>query len=121
MTPVVHTITMEMSLPEAQRLLEEHGIRHLPVVDGEKLVGVISDRDIARLEGFPMVNFNSVSVADAMSSRPYSVGPETDLVEVVRTMAANKYGSAIVVEGRRVSGIFTVVDALKILAGLLEA
>ncbi|MCA9705245.1 MAG: CBS domain-containing protein [Myxococcales bacterium] len=116
MTPSVHTISMESTLPEARNLMQEHGIRHLPVLDEGKLVGLLSDRDLARLEGFPMVDFNLVSVPDAMSEQPYVVSPDTAALEVVRTMRDQRYGSAIVTEAGKVVGVFTTTDALRALA-----
>lgn len=116
MTPSVHTISMESTLPQARTLMEEHGIRHLPVLDGSKLVGVISDRDLARMEGFPMIDFNLVSVPDAMSDEPYVVAPDTPAIEVFRTMHKERYGSAIVADGGTVVGVFTTTDALRVLA-----
>lgn len=115
MTPSVHTISMESTLPQARTLMEEHGIRHLPVLDGSKLVGLISDRDLARMEGFPMIDFNLVSVPDAMSDEPYVVAPSTPAIEVFRTMHQQRYGSAIVADGESVVGVFTTTDALRVL------
>lgn len=116
MTPSVHTISMESTLPQARELMEKHDIRHLPVLDGSKLVGLISDRDLARMEGFPMVDFNLVSVPDAMSDEPYVVSPETPAIEVIGTMRDKRYGSAIVTVGDAVVGVFTTTDALRVLA-----
>ncbi|MEX1363204.1 MAG: CBS domain-containing protein [Nannocystaceae bacterium] len=115
MTPSVHTISMESTLPEARALMEKLGIRHLPVLDGSKLVGLLSDRDLARMEGFPMIDFNLVAVPDAMSDEPYVVAPETPALEVFRTMRDNRYGSAIVSDGKAIIGVFTTTDALRVL------
>jgi len=115
MTRVVHTVPMETSLPHARSLMEKHRVRHLPVVDGEKLVGVLSERDLGRLEGFPMVNLNLVSVPDAMSEVPYVVAPTTPLLEVLQNMHEHRYGSVVVVENDHIVGIFTTIDALSLL------
>jgi acetoin utilization protein AcuB len=119
MTPTVHTVDLETSLPDARRLMQAHGIRHLPVLDGARLVGVVSQRDVVALETSPFIDTSTVSVHDAMAEVPYAVPPETPLREVVQVMAENKYGSVVVIEGERVCGIFTTVDAMAILAEML--
>lgn len=119
MTPSVHTIALESTLPKARDLMRQHGIRHLPVLDGGKLVGLLSDRDLARLEGFPMIDFDLVSVPDAMSTELFTVSPDAPARDVARTMHERRYGSAIVAEGSAVLGIFTTTDALRVLADVL--
>jgi acetoin utilization protein AcuB len=120
MSATVHTIDLETSLPDARRRMTELGVRHLPVLDGRNIVGLLSDRDLARLEGFPMVDFNLVSVPDAMSDDPYVVGPKTPVIDVVRTMREHRYGSAIVADHGRVVGIFTTTDVLGLTLAMLE-
>lgn len=115
MTPSVHTISMESTLPQARAMMEDHSIRHLPVLDGQKLVGLLSDRDLARLEGFPMFDFNLVAVPDAMSESPYVVTPQTPAIDVLREMRDHRYGSAIVCDDGKVVGVFTTIDALGVL------
>lgn len=119
MTPTVHTVDLEASLPEARRLMQEHRIRHLPVLDGARLVGVVSQRDVVALETSPFIDTSVVSVHDAMAEVPYAVAPETPLREVVQVMAENKYGSVVIIENEAVRGIFTTVDAMSVLAELL--
>jgi acetoin utilization protein AcuB len=113
-------VDLESSLPAARELMKRHGVRHLPVVDGEKLVGLLSERELGRLEGFPMVDLNLVAVPDAMAGSPYVVTPDTPLREVVRTMMRERFGSAIVAENTRVVGMFTTTDALNVLARVLD-
>jgi acetoin utilization protein AcuB len=119
MTPTVHTVDIETSLPEARRLMHAHQVRHLPVVDGARLVGLVSQRDIVALETSPYIDTSTVSVQDAMAEVPFAVPPETPLREVVQVMAENKYGSVVVVEGDAIRGIFTTIDAMGVLAELL--
>lgn len=120
MTQIVHTIPMETSLPEARRLMTESRVRHLPVMDEGKLVGLLSERDLGRLEGFSWVDLALVSVPDAMVDVPYVVSPETPFIEVLRTMLAHRYGSALVSDQGRLVGIFTTTDALAWLIETLE-
>lgn len=96
------------------------GVRHLPVLDGGKLVGVLSERDVAFATSIASIDPDEVPVGDAMSSEPLVVGPEMPLGVVARTMAQKKVGCVIVVDGRDVVGIITTTDALAILADVLS-
>jgi acetoin utilization protein AcuB len=81
---------------------------------------VLTDRDLKFVESFEGVDPARLTVADAMIEKPYAVGPDTPLDDVVSTMASEKYGSAIVVQNHKVVGIFTTVDACRALAELLS-
>jgi len=119
MTTTPHSIGGDETLSTASELLSQHGIRHLPVLEGERLLGVLTDRDIKFVEGFRDVDPTTLTVAEAMVEEPYAVSPDTPLDEVTNTMAEQKYGCAIVVQNRRVVGIFTTVDACRALSELL--
>jgi acetoin utilization protein AcuB len=120
MTQSVYTVSLETSLEGAHRIMRDEGIRHLPVFDGKKLVGVVSERELEMLRAFPMIDMALTSVSDAMAEQTYVVAPDTPLQQVVRTMAENKYGSALVVETDEVRGIFTTIDALAVIDLLLS-
>jgi acetoin utilization protein AcuB len=91
-------------------------IRHLPVLHGGKLIGLLSLRDLHLVETLPNVDPELVRVEEAMTQDVYAVEPKTPLKQVVSEMAARKLGSAVVVEGSKVVGVFTTVDALDLLA-----
>ncbi len=120
MSPAVHTIGPTSSLSKAVKAMREHQIRHLPVVDREQVVGVLSQRDILIMESLPGVNPTEVRVDEAMVRDVFTASPETPVGEVVETMLERKLGSTIVCEGDRVLGVFTTTDALRALHDLLE-
>jgi acetoin utilization protein AcuB len=113
--PVV--VTSEDTLAEAHRVMRERNIRHLPVVDAGALVGVVSQRDLYQAETLRGVDPASEPVREAMSTEPFTVGPDEPLEAVAAAMAEKKYGSAVVVDRGFVVGVFTTVDALRALAG----
>lgn len=114
------TIAPERTLAEAHRIMRERNIRHLPVVDGGRLVGVLSQRDLYLLETLHSVDPAQETVAEAMSRDPYAVGPDAPLERVALEMAERRIGSVIVVDGGAVVGVFTTVDALLALSGVLR-
>lgn len=115
-----HSIGVDQTLEHAHRLLREHDIRHLPVLSGGKLVGIVTDRDLAVIESLSGVSQKDVPVEEAMSSSVYAVAPDTPLDEVADEMARHKYGSAVVMQNGHVVGIFTTVDACRALHDLLH-
>jgi len=121
MTVCPHTIGREQTLDVARRFMREHSIRHLPVLDAGALVGIVSDRDLEFVLSIAEVDPKHVLVEDAMTPEPYIVPPDAKLSRVAAEMAEHKYGSAIVVESGHVAGVFTTVDALRVLARMLEA
>jgi acetoin utilization protein AcuB len=120
MTTTPHTANRDVTLAKASALMRTHGIRHLPVMDGDALLGVITERDIKFAESFSIVDPEQVTVYGAMAEELYCVDPETPLDEVAATMAEKRYGSAIIVQNKRVVGVFTTVDACRALSELLN-
>ena len=102
-------------------MMNEYKIRHLPVLEGGKLVGLLTDRDLRLVESFKDVDATKLKVEEAMSSVVFSVEPDAALDEVVGTMAERKYGSAVVMQNGKVVGIFTTVDVCRALAELLHS
>ena len=120
MTPGPHTIGQEQTLDAAHSVMREHGVRHLPVLEGGKLVGVLSQRDLHLVETMRDVDPATTTVDEAMTSDVYITGPDAPLDEVAEKMAEHKYGSAVIVERGKVVGMFTTVDALHALAQLAK-
>jgi acetoin utilization protein AcuB len=120
MTPAPHTISTHQTLAEAHQAMRERGVRHLPVVQEGKLVGVVSQRDLYLLETLRGVDVSRELVEEAMSGEPFVVGPDASLEEVAEAMADRRHGSAVVVEDATVVGIFTSTDALRALVALLR-
>jgi acetoin utilization protein AcuB len=116
MTSSPRTVRPRQTLAEAHRLMRRHRIRHLPVLDRGKLVGIVSQRDLMLIETLPDVNPREVPVEDAMISDVFSVPPGAPLASVASRMAAQKLGAVVIVEDGQVVGLFTATDACRALA-----
>ncbi len=112
MTTNPHTIGAEQPLAKAHKTMRDLRIRHLPVLEGGELVGILSDRDLRLVESFKDVDPEQVSVREACSEDIYQVSPKAPLTEVCAEMALHKYGSVLVVDNHKLVGIFTWIDAL---------
>jgi acetoin utilization protein AcuB len=109
-------ITSDRTLADAHRVMRERQIRHLPVVDSGRLVGVVSQRDLYLLETLQGIDPDAERVEEAMTAEPFTVATDAPLEDVASVMAERRYGSAVVLQGGEVVGLFTTVDALRALA-----
>ena len=128
MTAPATTISQDSYLIDAALLLRSTGIRHLPIVDGDRLVGIITDRDIQRgapslLEVTTQEEYNAVfkrtPLAHVMVRDPLFVSPDTPLRDAAALLIEYKYGCLPVVEKGKVVGMITVIDMLTVLRRFL--
>lgn len=115
MTEQPFTVGREQTMARAHELMREHRMRHLPVLHGGRLVGIVSERDLHLVEGMPNTDPSVVRVEEAMTADPWEVAPEMPVAEAAQVMADKRFGAAIVVEKQKVVGIFTTIDALRAL------
>jgi len=115
MTRRLVTIAPETSCDEARRLMDEHGIRHLPVVASGRLVGMVSDRDVRSAGAWDMV------AGQIMTPEPVTVTPETRVEHAARLMLDARFGSLPVTDvGHTLIGIVTYTDLLRAFVQVIE-
>lgn len=120
MTTSPHSVGPEQTLATAHSMMREHHIRHLPVLQGGKLVGMLTERDVALIASMQGASEKITTVEDAMSSDVYAVTPDAPLDEVASEMAEKKYGSTVVLQNNKIVGIFTTTDVCRALSELLH-
>jgi acetoin utilization protein AcuB len=101
----------------ALQIMDEHKLRHLPVMKDGVVVGEVSDRDL-RVWSKQVAAAAETPVSQIMVEEPFVISSKASLEEVASAMAARKIGCAIVVDEGHLVGMFTVTDALKALAQL---
>lgn len=126
MTREVVTVAPETTAAEALALCRGNRIRHLPVLEGARLVGVISDRDLraatlalgdpARAEALQRLR-----VADEMAREVETARPEDPIEDAAMAMYERKIGCLPVVDGEELVGIVTSSDVLRALVRLVGA
>lgn len=131
MTPDPVTVTLKTNIAEVWDLMRDLEIRHVPVVDNDAVVGMLSDRDISRLnlartlevEGIDALRRGlATPIVHVMSSDVIAVEPETELSEVVDLLLEHKVGALPVVlpDSRQIVGIISYIDVLRALREVLE-
>jgi CBS domain-containing protein len=113
------TVEEHESLSIADRVMKLGRIRHMPVVSGPRLIGLLSQRDLLHnalseaLGGSTEENarvLDAIRVADCMTKDPVTVSPETSLAEAAQVMLKYKYGCLPVVLNDELVGILTEAD-----------
>ena len=117
MTPFPYSLDANADVTTAWAMMEEHGIRHIPVTQGETVLGVVSERDLWRCQA---EGRNDIDMGGLVSAAPFIVEWSASLAEVAREMGARKIGSAVVLRDGRLAGILTTTDVCVYLAEVLE-
>lgn len=119
MTKTVHCITPEVSLEQAWKVMHRYQVRHLPVMWGDKVAGILSDRDLLvhanRGVGGELV-FPRTTVADAMTTKPFTALPTATISSLARLMLDAHIDSIpIVSRTDELVGLVTSTDLLELL------
>ncbi len=116
------TVSAQESLSTVEDIMRLGRVRHMPVVSGGRLVGVVSERDLLRSS---LSNLSShrtderkaflyaIEIERVMSEPPIVVSPEATIVQAARTMAEAKIGCLPVVRDEELLGIVTETDVLR--------
>jgi len=122
MKPNPITVGPHDSFRHAMNLIRQRGIRHLPVLDSGRLVGIVTDRDIRQASPSPATSLEmhelhylleKVKVCDVMTAKVITVTPDTPIEEAARLMLAHRIGSLPVLRGTLLVGIITETDMLQ--------
>jgi len=117
--PVV--VSEDTPLGRVLELMRSCEIRHVLVMQGERLTGIFSNRDVRRmLDSAELRPVPSVPIAALMTENPVTVSPETSLLEAARAILEGKIGALPVTEEGRAVGILTSQDALEALLAWVE-
>jgi len=116
------TATPETSLAEVQRLMRANNIRHVPVVSGRRLVGMITDRDLRDAIPSPATTLSRGEIAYRLETTPIktcmtrevvSIDPEMEMVQATRLLLQRQIGCLPVVEHGTLVGVITDMDCLR--------
>jgi acetoin utilization protein AcuB len=123
MSDALETVSPDAHLHDALTRMNRAGYRHLPVVENDKLVGIITDRDIRLAVNSPLVEaeadltreaiLDDVRIDDCMTRDPQCVSPDTLLHEAADLLTLNKFGAMPVVDGDKLVVMISYIDFLK--------
>jgi acetoin utilization protein AcuB len=122
MNSAPQVVSAHDQLHTALTKMNQAGYRHLPVIDDDKLVGIITDRDLRLAVNSPVVNeenvkretvLDRVRVDQCMTPDPQCVSSNTPLHEVADLLSLNKFGAMPVVDEGKLVGMISYIDFLK--------
>ena len=118
----IYSVQYDETVSAAQKIMSSHGIRHLPVLDGKKIMGILSERDIilGRAVYRDRAFEGNVFVKDICLFNECAVNADAHLDEVARFMSKARLDAVVVVENKEPVGIFTSTDACRLLADLCK-
>jgi CBS domain-containing protein len=123
MTLEVTTLGRNDSLQLAKDIMTLGRVRHFPVVEDEKVVGVVSQRDLYRASLGSVMKYGEkaqraflegIAVKEVMNEPPITIAPHASVKEAARLMVEKKIGCLPVLEGPKLVGIVTETDMLKL-------
>lgn len=118
MSSALITLNPRATLAQARALLDQHRIRHLLVLEGGKLAGIITDRDIRSVTSAS--SLEKLRVGEVMTKNVITVGPETRIQEAAKLLLTHRIGGLPVVKRGELQGIITETDLLKALVEIME-
>ena len=126
----LHTVTPATTLPEALRLTSQRGVRHLPVLDGDRLVGILSDRDLKRAMASPATSLevhelnyllDRLRVEEIMTRTVITISRLAPIEEAAWLMVQEKIGALPVTDDGRLIGLVTETDVLRLFVRAMGA
>jgi acetoin utilization protein AcuB len=116
MTPFPHVVQVDDSVLVAKALMVEHDVRHLPVKEGNALLGVLTDRDLKRAldPGLGLPPKEELFVRDVFVPDAYVVDVAEPIDLVLEQLSTRHIGSALVTKHGRLVGIFTLTDSARL-------
>lgn len=127
MTKDVITLTLDDSLFNAEKLFNKHHIRHIPVVEEDRIIGMLSLTDLLRMsfvdsynDGQPIDTaiYNMLTISQIMANNPEKTSPDSTIKDVALLLASKEFHALPVVENEKLIGIITTTDLLNYLVDL---
>jgi acetoin utilization protein AcuB len=123
MTSFPYFAHTEDSALKLEKIMDQRGIRHLPIQDDGRLVGIVSERDLHHVvnRSAGAEEKERVRARDIMVAQPYVAGFNTPLNEVLAEMARRRIGAAIITRRGKLAGILSTMDVCRVFAEYLTA
>ncbi|ATA89471.1 CBS domain-containing protein [Capnocytophaga stomatis] len=118
------TLTPTQSLYDAERLFKKHKIRHIPVVESDRIIGIVSYSDLLRISFADMTDnedevtsvvYDMYTIPQIMAKTPLTVNSDATIKEVAEILSKQSFHSIPVLENDKLVGIVTTTDLINYL------
>lgn len=116
MSKPVRKITKDVSVREAVKIMDENNIGVLPVVENDKPIGVITERDILRRVVAKNIDLDKKKAEDIMTKNPITIEHDATILEATRLMSENGFRRLLVVKNGKLVGVVTAKDIIEVLS-----
>ena len=117
MSQPIISISKDKSIFETAKRMDEKQIGVLPVMKGDVLEGIVTERDVVRKVVAKGLDPHQVVVAEIMSQHVLTVDVDAKLIDVAKMMIDKKFRRVLVTENAKIIGIITARDLVKMLSG----
>ena len=117
MSQKIVTISPDKRVGQALKLMQKHQIRHVPVMEHDRMVGWITSRDLREVLLASMLE--EIKVGDVMVQAPLSVTPDTEVEEAARLIHEHRIGGMPVMQGEKLVGVITMLDLISAFIAML--
>jgi len=123
------TLRTDETMLDATFAFARGGIHHIPILDGQRLVGLVTDKDLKHytpsiLSGIPVEDYNRLMettlLSKIMTHAPITIEPTKTVYEAAQILYDRRIGCLPVVEGNELKGIITTTDLVKVLLTMLK-
>ncbi|NNC67760.1 MAG: CBS domain-containing protein [Gammaproteobacteria bacterium] len=122
MTPFPYSVTLDTLFSDARKLMKEHSVNYLPIMDEKKLVGVIARHDIKARKKIRLVteDKSKLQIKDAYIAKPYVVDIHEPPENVLLAMAKLRHSATLVIKQEKLVGILTYLDVCRYMGNYLK-
>lgn len=116
MSKPVKSVTKDISVKKAVSIMDQGNIGVLPVVENEKPIGVITERDILRRVIAKEIDMDKTKVESIMTKNPVTIEHDSSILEATRLMSENNFRRLLVVKNGKLVGVVTAKDVIEVMS-----
>jgi CBS domain-containing protein len=116
MSKPVKKVTKDLSVRKAIQLMDEGNIGVLPVVENDKPIGIVTERDILRRVAARDIDMDKTTVESIMTKNPITINNDASILEATRLMSENNFRRLLVVKGGKLIGVVTAKDVIEVMS-----